>query len=73
MCADACGVNVSAGPIEATALGNIAVQLIATNEIKDLKEARKIIANSFELKSYTPENTEKWNEASKTFNKLLEK
>ncbi|MBE7054163.1 MAG: rhamnulokinase [Ruminococcaceae bacterium] len=73
MCADACGVNVFAGPIEATALGNIAVQLIAAGEIKDLKEARKIIANSFELKSYSSENTEKWNEISKTYNKLMEK
>ena len=35
-----------AGPVEATVMGNIALQLMALGEIKDIKEARKIIANS---------------------------
>jgi sugar (pentulose or hexulose) kinase len=73
MTADATKTPVIAGPIEATAAGNVAVQLIAAGEIKDLAEARKIIADSFELKSYISENTEKWNEISEKFNKLLEK
>ena len=34
-----------AGPFEATALGNIALQLMTLGEIKDVKETRKIIAN----------------------------
>ncbi len=54
MTADATGTPVIAGPIEATAAGNVAVQLIAAGEIKDLKEARKIIADSFEVKRYEP-------------------
>ena len=73
MCSDACGVNVTAGPVEATALGNIAVQLIAVGEINDLKDARKIIENSFELKRYTAENTKKWNEAYERFIEILGK
>ncbi|MCD7775475.1 MAG: rhamnulokinase [Clostridiales bacterium] len=44
MTADFCGVPVYAGSAEATVLGNIAVQLIASGEIKDLKQAREILA-----------------------------
>jgi len=54
MTSDATGVPVIAGPIEATAAGNVAVQLIAAGEIKDLKEARKIIADSFAVVKYEP-------------------
>lgn len=54
MTADATNVPVIAGPIEATAAGNIAVQLIAAGEIKDLKEARAIIADSFSVQEFTP-------------------
>ena len=54
MTADATCVPVIAGPVEATAAGNIAVQLIAAGEIKDLNEAREIIADSFSVKEFTP-------------------
>jgi len=54
MTADATKVPVIAGPIEATAAGNVAVQLIAAGEIKDLKEARRIIADSFDVVHYKP-------------------
>lgn len=54
--ADATDTPVIAGPIEATAMGNIAVQFIAAGAIKDLKQAREIIANSFPVKEFTPEN-----------------
>ncbi len=63
MTADSCNLPVVAGPIEATVLGNIAVQLIAAGEIKDVKEARKIIASSQQLKTYLPGEPEKWNAA----------
>ncbi len=52
--ADICNVPVIAGPDEATVAGNIAVCLIALKEIKDIKEARKIISNSFDTKIYNP-------------------
>lgn len=52
--ADVIGREVLAGPVEATALGNIAVQLIQTGAVDDIREARTIIGNSFEIKSYLP-------------------
>ncbi len=71
MAANACDVDVYAGPVEATALGNIAVQLIAIGEISDLKEAREIIKNSFDTRKYTPQNVSEWHEAYETFKKIL--
>ena len=47
--------TIYAGPTEATAVGNIASQMIAAGELFDLKEARKSIFNSFEIKQYTPD------------------
>ena len=54
MTADICGVKVVAGPSEATALGNIAVQMIALGEVKDLKEAKKLIGAGGDVKEYAP-------------------
>ena len=71
MTADACRCEVVAGPIEATAMGNIAVQLIALGELKDLKEARRVIADSEPLKHYAPESPEVYDEAYGRFEKLL--
>ena len=48
--ARACGKPVYAGPVEATAIGNIASQMIATGEFQDLNEARRVIFNSFDVK-----------------------
>lgn len=48
----ACKKRVFAGPAEATAIGNIAVQMIALGEIKDLCMARGMISESFEIKEY---------------------
>src|SRR6185503_11531341 len=47
MTADACGRSVIAGPIEATAIGNILVQAMAVGEVKSLADARSIIRRSF--------------------------
>lgn len=73
MAANACDTTVYAGPIEATALGNIAVQMIAIGEIKDLKEARRIIKDSFETKQYQPKDVEAWQEAYRKFTDILRK
>jgi rhamnulokinase len=69
--ANAAACEVVAGPIEATALGNIAVQLIANGAIKDLQGARDVIANSFDLLHYQPKDTEAWDAAFERFQKLL--
>ena len=50
--AKACKREVLAGPIEATAIGNIVCQMIAAGELKDLTEARQCIAESFEIKLF---------------------
>ena len=73
--ATACGRPVYAGPVEATAIGNIAAQAIALGAIKDMWEAREIIANSFEIKEYQPEADKKaaWDEAYGRFLKLIGK
>ncbi len=60
--ANSCGTTVKAGPIEATVLGNIAVQLISQGEIADIKEARKIIAESENVATYEPKNADIWSE-----------
>ncbi len=63
MTADACGVPVLAGPIEATVLGNIAVQLIAGGAVQDIAQARAIIARSETLRTYDPEAQDAWQQA----------
>lgn len=52
--ADACGLDVVAGPVEATAIGNLCVQAIAAGELANMKEAREVIANSFNVENYAP-------------------
>jgi rhamnulokinase len=52
--ADASKKEVYAGPVEATAIGNIVSQLMAVGEIEDIKDARTIIKNSFEVKKFSP-------------------
>lgn len=53
--ANIAGVNVFAGPTEATAIGNLVVQMIAQGDILNVYLARRIIADSFDLKQYQPQ------------------
>lgn len=48
--AKACNVKVNAGPGEATAIGNLIMQLIATNQIQNIEEGRELVKRSFEIK-----------------------
>lgn len=73
LAASSCGCTVSAGPVEATAYGNAAIQLISMGVIKDIKAAREIIAHSEEIKLYLPENTEEWNTAYARYKSILGK
>ncbi len=54
MTANATGLTVFAGPTEGTALGNLLVQMIATQQIASLQEARDIIRKSFDIKEVKP-------------------
>ncbi|MBI5929836.1 MAG: rhamnulokinase [Chloroflexi bacterium] len=58
--ADATGIPVVTGPIEATVLGNAVVQLMAQGEIGSLQEARQLLATMGLTKLYTPQNTGDW-------------
>lgn len=52
--ADAAGMDVWAGPGEATAVGNLMAQMIRNRELKDLAQARKSVADSFRISHYQP-------------------
>ncbi len=71
MTAQSCNVKVFGGPIEATALGNVAIQLMSTGAIKDIKEARKIIAEGENLKVYEPVDVAEWEKAYETFKTII--
>ena len=70
MTANACNVPVKAGPIEATVLGNIAVQLLSSGDIPNIKKAREIISRSEALREYAPCDTDKWAGAYESFLKI---
>lgn len=61
--ANAPGVPVIAGPVEATVLGNAAVQLMSTGALSSLAEARQVIKNSTFLEQYQPQAQVDWQEA----------
>lgn len=66
----ACDCRVSSGPIEATAFGNIAVQLMADGSIKDISQARDIIKNSEDIIYFEPTNSQDWNIALDSYKKI---
>jgi len=68
--ANATGSAVIAGPIEATALGNMAVQLLAQGVLHNLADARRIMANSFDLKHYQPQDQAAWLDALQHYRQL---
>lgn len=71
MTANSCDRTVKAGPIEATVMGNIAVQLMSDGSVENIGQARKIVAESSELKTFEPKDTDKWAEAYEDFLKII--
>lgn len=65
--ADATQRRVEAGPIEATALGNIAMQMVATGRSGDLKMVRRLIDDSSPATVFEPGDRHPWDEAWKRF------
>lgn len=63
MAANSIGMPVVTGPVEGTAIGNIMLQAKAAGLVSDMFEMRRIIADSIELATYLPQDTEAWNEA----------
>lgn len=72
MTADATGCTVIAGPVEATATGNIVMQAVASGALADLKAARALIRDSFELQVYEPKETSAWDEVYHRFAAAIE-
>jgi rhamnulokinase len=70
--ADATGRPVVAGPAEATALGNIVMQMLATGAVTSLAEARRIIDRSFPVERYEPSASDLWDAQYKRFENYLE-
>lgn len=68
--ADACQRRVLAGPVEATALGNVMMQAIASGAIGSIREGRQVIANSFKIEEYLPKDKAPWDEAYRRFEPL---
>ncbi len=71
MTADACQRPVVAGPVEATAVGNILVQAMATGDVKTLADARAIVRASFDVKRYEPGAPKQWDEAYGRYRDIL--
>ncbi len=68
--ADATGRTVVAGPVEATALGNVMMQAIATGQLSSVAAGRQAIRDSFQLETFTPSGASGWDEARRRFNDL---
>jgi len=61
--ADATGCEVIAGPVEATAIGNVLLQAIGLRHLSSLAEGRALVLRSFDVTSYEPRNSSAWDEA----------
>jgi rhamnulokinase len=61
--ADATGRQVIAGPVEATAAGNVLMQMMALGHIDTLSAAREVVRRSFNLVVYEPGSSAGWDEA----------
>jgi rhamnulokinase len=70
--ADATGRTVIAGPVEATALGNVAMQMLATGAVSTLAEARRIIEHSFPVERFAPAAADRWNAEYRRFQNYVE-
>ena len=68
--ANTTGLQVVAGPIEATVMGNALVQLITLGEIADLQQARQVVAGMDELQRYEPQDTAVFDEAYGRYQKI---
>jgi rhamnulokinase len=69
--ADACGRVVRAGPVEATAIGNILLQASGYGQIGSMADLRAVVARSFPVRIYEPRDTGAWTDAFARFSSLM--
>jgi rhamnulokinase len=70
--ADATGRRVLAGPAEATALGNVAMQILATGGASSLREVRSMVDRSFPTEVFEPLETDEWDRRAQRFEQYCE-
>ena len=68
--ANATGRTVVAGPVEATATGNILIQALALGQLQNMAELRQVVRNSFAVQTYQPQDAGVWAPAYDRFQKL---
>ena len=71
MTANATGLRVLAGPIEATAIGNVMMQAYGKGDFSSLKDIRKCVRESFDVNEYLPQNQTEWDRRYEWFLKIL--
>jgi rhamnulokinase len=69
--ADATGRAVIAGPVEATATGNLLLQALARGDVASLAELRTVVRNSFDVETYEPQSGAGWDEAYAHLKQLM--
>jgi len=69
--ADACCIPVVAGPVEATAIGNLLTQAMGVGLVKTLADAREVVRRSFEVHTYEPNDTARWDAQWDRFQSLV--
>ena len=70
MTADATGRRVIAGPVEATAAGNVLLQAMTLGHVATHAELRRIVKHSFPLETFLPREKDAWNTAGRRFSRL---
>jgi len=65
--ADACGRMVLAGPVEATAIGNVMIQAVAAGAVGSIAQAREVVRRSCTVETYEPKQTAAWDAAYERF------
>jgi rhamnulokinase len=71
MTADACACSLVSGPAEASALGNMMLQAIATGHLDSVRSGRAALAESVQTSVFDPHGSDRWDEAYERF-RLLE-
>ena len=70
MTADACHRKVIAGPVEATAIGNVMMQMIGTDSLDSVAAGRILVQKSFDTQLFEPQTPDAWTEPASRFAKL---
>ena len=70
MTADACNRTVVAGPVEATAIGNVLMQMVGSGQLDSIPAARALVRSSFETRQFVPQDPDSWTEPATRFASL---